>query len=173
MRRPKRPEPLDGLQERLSSGESRASRFLEFKREFPSNKSRAKQLAGFAAERGALGIGVAETPTGHTVAPLDCDGAREHAAQEARDIPEPLEQIESHILPSESPLHGVLWVETTGSPAMLHQVNSVYYERRNTQTRPMRDPDVVDRMRLQEDRETPIRTKPEAAPLRKEPGVRR
>ena len=170
MRLPKRPETLDELQERLSSGELRESRFMEFKREFPSNQSLAKQLAGFAAEGGMLVIGVAETASGFEVCQFDCSGARERIEQIGRDIPEPPVQIESHILPSESPGHGVLWVEIPASAAMLHQVDGAYYERGDTQTRPMRDSDVADRMQMRDSRERPIRADLEAALEREEPG---
>ncbi len=53
---------------------------------------------------------------------------------------------------------------------MLHQVDGKYYERGDTQTRPMRDSDVADRMRLRTDREKPILADLDAALQREEPG---
>ncbi len=170
MRLPERPGSINELRRRLATGELRETRTVEFKREFPSNRSLAKQIAGFAVEGGALVIGVAEDPSGFKVAPINCNGARERVEQIARDIPEPPVQIESHILSSDSPGHGVLWVEIPASSAMLHQVEGTYYERGDTQTRPMRDSDVADRMRLREDREAPIQADLHVALNREEPG---
>lgn len=171
MRLPAKPESIDELRLRLSSGELQESRSLEFKREMPANnKALAKQLAGLAAEGGALAIGVEETPTGSTIRPLDCSGARERVEQIARDIPQPAVHIESHILDSEIPGHGVLWIEIPASPAMLHQVDGIYYERGDTQTRPMADSDVADRMALRKNRNEPVRADLDAALRRAEPG---
>ena len=156
---------------RLSSGELQESRSLEFKRELPANnKALAKQLAGLAVEGGALAIGVAETSTGNTIRPLECNGARERVEQIARDIPVPPVHIESYILDAETSGHGVLWIEIPASPAMLHQVDGTYYERGDTQTRPMRDADVAERIRLRADREHPIQSDLAAALGRAEPG---
>ena len=173
MRLPERSGSINELRRRLATGELRETRTVEFKREFPSNRSLAKQIAGFAVEGGALVIGVAEDPSRFKVAPINCNGARERVEQIARDIPEPPVQIESHILSSDSPGHGVLWVEIPASSAMLHQVEGTYYERGDTQTRPMRDSDVADRMRLRTDREKPIRADLDAALEREEPGSAR
>ena len=170
MRLPERPETIDDLSSHLDSGELRETRSLEFKREFPSNRSLAKQLAGFAVEGGVLVIGVAEDASGFQIAPFNCEGARERVEQVARDIPNPPVQIESHILPTESAGDGVLWVAIPASTAMLHQVDGKYYERGDTQTRPMRDSDVADRMRLRADRENPISADLDAAMQREEPG---
>ena len=146
---------------------------LEYKRELPgSNRSLARQLAGFAAEGGALVIGVEETTTGLAIASIDINGARERVEQIARDIPEPPVQVESFVLPSSTPGQGVLWIEIPASSAMLHQVNGTYYERGDTQTRPMSDDDVADRMSLRANRTGPIDADLEAALSRDEPGRR-
>lgn len=170
---PDRPASIDELQERLSSPKFQESRSLEYKREFPrSNGSLAKHLAGFAAEGGALVIGVEETTTGLAVAPIDINAARERVEQIARDIPEPSVQVESFALLSSAPGRGVLWIEIPASSAMLHQVNGTYYERGDTQTRPMSDADVADRMSLRANRTGPIDADLEAALSRDEPGRR-
>lgn len=169
---PERPATIDALRERMSSPEFQESRSLEFKREVPRSKSLAKQLAGFAAEGGALVIGVEETSAGLAVAPIDIDGARERVEQVARDVPEPPVQVESFILPSSTRGQGVLWIEIPASSAMLHQVNGIYYERLDTQTRPMSDADVADRMSLRANRTGPIDADLEAALSRGEPGGR-
>ena len=170
MRLPTRPASIEELGVQLSSGELQESRTLEFKRELPKNKALAKQLAGFAAEGGSLVIGVEETRSGNAIRALDCRGARERVEQIARDIPVPPVHVESYILDSETPGHGVLWIEIPTSPAMLHQVDGTYYERGDTQTRPMRDADVAERIRLRADREHPIRSDLGAAFAREEPG---
>ena len=167
---PVRPTSIAELGTRLNSGDLRESRSLEFKRELPANKALAKQIAGLAAEGGALAIGVEETPTGNAIRPLDYSGARERVEQIARDIPVPPVHIESYILDSETPGRGVLWIEIPASPAMLHQVDGTYYERGDTQTRPMRDADVAERIRLRADREHPIQSDLAAALSRAEPG---
>ncbi|MCY3922583.1 MAG: ATP-binding protein [Chloroflexi bacterium] len=154
----------------LASGELQENRSLEFKRELPASKALAKQIAGLAAEGGALVIGVEETPPGNTIRPLDCSGARERVEQIARDIPVPPVHIESYILDSETPGQGVLWIEIPASPVMLHQVDGTYYERGDTQTRPMRDPDVAERIRLRAAREQPIQSDMTVALAREEPG---
>ena len=170
MRLPVRPTSIAELRTRLTSGELRESRSLEFKRELPANKALAKQIAGLAAEGGALAIGVEETPTGNAIRLLDCSGVRERVEQIARDIPVPPVHIESYILDSETPGQGVLWIEIPASPAMLHQVDGTYYERGDTQTRPMRDADVAERIRLRADREHPIQSDLVAALGRAAPG---
>lgn len=170
---PNRPASIDELAARLSAPEFQESRSLEYKRQLPNNKSLAKQLAGFAAEGGALVIGVEETTTGLAVAPIDVDGARERVEQIARDIPEPPVQVESFILRSSTPGQGVLWIEIPASPAMLHQVEGTYYERGDTQTRPIGDAEVADRMRLRADRDGAIEADLAAALSRDEPGGRR
>ncbi len=95
MRLPERPETIDALRRQLKSGELHETRTIEFKREFPSNRSLAKQIVGFAVEGGVLVIGVAEDASGFQIAPLNCEGARERVEQIARDIPDPPVQIES------------------------------------------------------------------------------
>ncbi|MXX48234.1 MAG: ATP-binding protein [Chloroflexi bacterium] len=170
MRLPARPESIEELEERLSSGELRESRSMEFKQELPLNKALAKHIAGLAAEGGALVIGVEETPTGNEIRPLDCKGTRERVEQIARDIPVPPVDIESYILDSEGTGHGVLWIEIPVSPAMLHQVDGTYYERGDTQTRPMADSEVADRMRLRQGRYEAVRDNLDAALKREEPG---
>ena len=117
-------------------------------------------------------IGVEESPTGLTIAATDCDGARERVEQIARDIPEPPVQVESFILPSSARGQGILWIEIPASSAMLHQVNGTYYECGDTQTRPMSDADVADRMSLRANRTGPIDADLEAALSRDEPGRR-
>ena len=143
---------------------------MEFKQELPLNKALAKHIAGLAAEGGALVIGVEETPTGNEIRPLDCKGTRERVEQIARDIPVPPVDIESYILDSEGTGHGVLWIEIPVSPAMLHQVDGTYYERGDTQTRPMADSEVADRMRLRQGRYEAVRDNLDAALKREEPG---
>ena len=117
-------------------------------------------------------IGVDEAATGLAVAPIDVDGARERVEQIARDIPDPPVQVESFILPSSTPGQGVLWIEIPASSAMLHQVDGTYYERLDTQTRPMSDAEVADRMRLRASRSGAIEADLEAALSRAEPGRR-
>ena len=152
MRLPDRPETLHALKDRIALGELRESRNVEFKRDFPANRVLAKQVAAFAAEGGVLVVGVAETESGLQMAPVDCSGLRERVEQVARDIPNPPVQVASHFLEAETPGSGVLWIEIAASPAMLHQVEGTYYERGDTQTRPMRDSDVADRMGLRRER---------------------
>lgn len=117
-------------------------------------------------------IGVDEAATGLAVAPIDVDGARERVEQIARDIPDPPVQVESFILPSSTPGQGVLWIEIPASSAMLHQVDGTYYERLDTQTRPMSDAEVADRMRLRTSRSGAIEADLEASLSRAEPGRR-
>lgn len=117
-------------------------------------------------------IGVEESPTGLTVAAIDCEGARERVEQIARDIPDPPVQVESFIVPSSTPGQGVLWIEIPASTVMLHQVDGTYYERGDTQTRPMSDRDVADRMRLRADRNGAIEADLAAALNRDEAGGR-
>ncbi|MDE2669306.1 MAG: ATP-binding protein [Chloroflexota bacterium] len=171
MRLPDRPETIQALEDRIASGDLRESRVLEFKSEFPANKALARQVAAFAAEGGVLVIGVAETESGFRVVPINCSGARERVEQISRDIPEPPVQVVSHVLETETPGQGVLWIEIAASPAMLHQVDGTYYERGDTQTRPMRDSDVTDRMRLRSDRPQLIQQALEEALRREQPSA--
>ncbi len=171
MRLPNRPTSIAELKERIDSGELRESRVLEFKRQFPKNEDTARGIAGLAAEGGVLVIGVAEEQDGLRVAPIDCNGVRERAENIARDIPKPPVQVESHILDDDAPGRGVLWIEIPASPAMLHQVNSTYYWRDDTQTRPMSDPEVADRMALRTDRRGPIEQALADALARDEPAA--
>ena len=150
---PTRPESISDLRERIGSGELRESRVLEFKRQFPrNNKALAKAIAGLAADGGVLVIGVAETDLGLEVAPIECKGARERVENIARDNPQPPVRITSYILESDTPGLGVLWSEIPASPDLAHEVDGTYYARDDTQTRPMRDPEVKDRLALREDR---------------------
>ncbi|MYJ74861.1 MAG: ATP-binding protein [Gammaproteobacteria bacterium] len=171
MRLPDRPETIQALEQRIASGDLRESRVLEFKREFPTNKALAKQVAALSTEGGVLVIGVAEMESGLRVTPVDCSGARERVEQVARDIPEPPVQVVSHVLEGDKPRRGVLWIEITASPAMLHQVDGTYYERGDTQKRPMRDSDVADRMRLRGERPRQIQQALEDALRRERPAA--
>lgn len=157
MELPSRPGNIGELRERIASGRLRESRVLEFKSEFPKNRALVKQLVGFAADGGVLVIGVAETDSGLQVTPIDCKGARERVEQIARDIPQPPVQVESHILDADTSGLGVLWIEIPASPHLAHEVDGTYYARDDTQTRPMRDPEVADRMALRRDRPGLIR----------------
>ena len=154
---PERPATLEVLRAQLAAEALRESRHLEFKRELPDNRQLAKQVAGLAAADGALVIGVAETDSGLEVSPVDCRGARERVEQVARDTPDPPVQVESYILEEDVSGQGVLWIEIPASQHLLHQVGGTYYERGDTQTRPMRDADVADRMALREERPAAIR----------------
>ncbi|MYD98668.1 MAG: ATP-binding protein [Gammaproteobacteria bacterium] len=150
---PNRPRDLVELRERVASGELRESRVLEFKRQFPgNNKALAKAIAGLAADGGVLVIGVAETESGLEVTPIDCEGVRERVENIARDNPQPPVRITSYILESDTPGLGVLWAEIPASPELAHEVDGTYYARDDTQTRPMRDPEVADRLALRRDR---------------------
>ena len=154
---PERPATLDALRAQLAAGALRESRHLEFKRELPDNRQLAKQFAGFAVAGGGLVIGVAEADSGLEVSPVDCGNARERVEQVARDTPDPPVHVESYILGEDASGQGVLWIEIPASPHLLHQVDGTYYERGDTQTRPMRDADVADRMALREERPVPSR----------------
>ena len=150
---PTRPDSISNLRERIASGELRESRVLEFKRQFPrNNKALAKAIAGLAADGGVLVIGIAETDFGLEVTPIESEGARERVENIARDNPQPPVRITSHILESDTPGLGVLWAEIPASPDLAHEVDGTYYARDDTQTRPMRDPEVADRLALREDR---------------------
>lgn len=153
MRLPSRPANIEELQERISSGEFRESRALEFKREFPKNPEVARQIAGLAAEGGVLVIGVAEEESALAITPIEHQGLRERVEQIGRDNPRPAVQVESHVLEAETTGLGVLWIEVPASPAMLHEVAGTYYARDDTQTRPMRDAEVEDRMKLRANRQ--------------------
>ena len=169
---PNRPRDIPELRERIKSGDLRESRVLEFKRQFPrNNKALAKALAGLAADGGVLVIGVAETDSGLQVEPIDCDGARERVENIARDNPQPPVQVTSYILDSDTPGRGVLWVEIPTSPELAHEVEGTYYARDDTQTRPMRDSEVADRMALRRDRPRPILEALDQALKREEPSV--
>ena len=170
MQVPRRPTTAEELQKRIDSGELRESRGLEFKRELPpDNRKLAKQLAALAAEGGVLIIGVEETLSAFQVAPIDDRGARERIEQVARDIPDPPVRVESHIIEANSQGRGVLWIEIPPSPDLLHQVGGTYYERGDTQSRPMRDSDVADRMALRRDRQGRILLDLEEALQREQP----
>ena len=170
MRLPNRPTSIADLKERIDSGELRESRVLEFKRQFPRrNADTARGIAGFAAEGGVLVIGVAEPPDGLEVTPFDCTGARERVENIARDIPEPPVQVESHILADDAAGRGVLWIGIPASAALLHQVAGTYYTRDDTQTRPMSDAEVADRMELRKDRGRPIELALDRALAREQP----
>ncbi len=171
MRLPDRPTGIEELRERLSSGELRENRALEFKRQFPANTKLARQIAGLAAEGGVLVVGVAEGEDGLSVAPVDCKGARERVEQVARDLPQPPVQVESHILEAATPGLGVLWIEIPASPQVLHEVDGTYYARDDTQTRPMRDAEVAGRMALRQDRSEGVFHALEDALKREEPSA--
>ena len=171
MRLPARPTSIAELKERIDSGELRESRVLEFKREFlGKNEDTARQIAGLAAQGGVLVIGV-EEPKGSVprVTPIETRGSRERVEQIARDIPEPPVQLESHILVDDAPGRGVLWIEIPASAALLHQVAETYYTRDDTQTRPMSDAEVADRMDLRKDRGGPIERALDKALAREQP----
>ena len=116
-------------------------------------------------------IGVAEEGASPTVTPIDCSGLRERVEQVARDVPQPPVPVESHILGAETPGRGVLWIEIPASPQMLHEVDGTYYARDDTQTRPMRDAEVADRMKLRRDRPQLILHALEQAQGREEPSA--
>ena len=173
MRLPARPTSIAELKERIDSGELRESRVLEFKRQFPKkNEDIARQVAGLAAQGGVLVIGV-EEPEGSVpgVTPIATMGARERVEQIARDIPKPPVQVESHIVDDGAPGRGVLWIEIPASPEMLHQVGGAYYMREDTQTRPMSDSEVADRMKLRQDRCGPIERALDEALAREPPAA--
>ena len=157
MELPSQPGTVEELREGIASGYLRESRVLEFKRQFPDNKALARQLAALAADGGVLVIGVAETESGLQTMPFGCEGARERVEQIARDIPRPPVQVASHILDAQMSGFGVLWIEVPASPHLVHEVEGTYYARGDTQIRPLRDPEVADRMALRRDRPGLIR----------------
>ena len=137
----------------IASGALQESSAIEFKREIPRNERVAKQLAAFAANGGALVIGVHETKEGTLeLTPIDCRQARERIEHIAQSIPDPPVSVETFVFRTGGDGEGVLWVEIPASPHLLHQVGGTYYERGDTESRPMRDPDVQDRMALRADR---------------------
>lgn len=172
MQLPLRPRDVSELRERVESGELRESRVLEFKRQFPKkNEALARQLAGLAADGGVIVLGVAETDSGLRVEPIESRGARERVEQIARDIPQPPVQVASYVLDSDRPGFGVLWVEIPSSSYLAHEVAGTYYARDDTQTRPMRDAEVDDRLALRRDRPLPLLEMLDQALKREEPSA--
>ena len=143
-----RPETLDDLRSFIDNGLARESRWIEFKRELPSNRALARQLAAFAIEGGSMVIGVAEEADNHfTVAPAPFGGLRERVEQIAQSRVEPPLWVESRILADDNGESGVLWIDVPQSPDAPHQVDGTYYERGDTQVRPMSDAAVERLMR--------------------------
>ena len=147
-----RPETLDDLRSFIDNGLARETRRIDFKRELPKgrgeNRSLARQLAAFAIEGGSIVIGVTEeTDNQFSVAPIPVAGLRERVEQIARSVVEPPLWIESRILADDDGKRGVLWIDVPQSPDALHQVDGTYYERGDTQVRPMSDADVERLMR--------------------------
>lgn len=143
-----RPETLDDLRSFVDNGLARESRRIEFKRELPGNRAFARQLAAFAIEGGSIVIGVAEEADNQfSVAPIPVAGLRERVEQIAQSVVEPPLWVESRILADDDGKHGVLWVDVPQSPDALHQVDGTYYERGDTQVRPMSDAAVERLMR--------------------------
>ena len=139
------PKDLDELRSFVENGGASETRFYEFKQELPSRNQVAKALAGFAIEGGALVIGVAEPEPGRLeVRPIPHAGLRERVEQIAQARVDPPLDVDSRVLkdPNDDSL-GVLWVTVPESPQAPHQVGGVYYERGDTETRPMKDGAVV------------------------------
>ena len=135
------PKDLDALRSFVENGDASETRFYEFKERLPSNKAVAKELAGFAIDGGSLVIGVAEPESGKfDVKPVEHAGLREKVEQIAQSRVDPPLLVESRVLkdPNNDAL-GVLWVTVPPSPEAPHQVGGVYYERGDTETRPMSD----------------------------------
>lgn len=146
-----RPETLDDLRSFIDNGLASESRLIEFKQELPlsrgENRALARQLAAFAIEGGAVVIGVTEEAENQfNVVPIPVAGLRERVEQIAQSVVEPPLWVESRILADDGE-SGVLWIDVPQSPDALHQVDGTYYERGDTQVRPMSDAAVERLMR--------------------------
>lgn len=143
-----RPETLDDLRSFIDNGLARETRWIEFKRQFPENPALAKQLAGFAIEGGALVVGVAEEQDNRfAVTPIPLAGLRERVEQVAQSLVDPPLWIESRALTDHDGENGALWIDVPPSLEAPHQVGGTYYERGDSQTRPMSDAAVERLMR--------------------------
>ena len=103
------------------------------------------------------------------ISPIDCRHARERIEHIAQTIPDPPVSVETFVFRTDVDGEGVLWVEVPASPHLLHQVGGAYYERGDTESRPMRDTDVHDRMALRADRALGITDALEQALAQPEP----
>ena len=143
-----RPETLDDLRSFIDGGVARESRWVEFKRELPRNRALARQLAAFAIEGGSIVIGVAEEADNKfSVVPIPIAGLRERVEQIAQSVVEPPLWVASRVLADNDGENGVLWIDVPQSPDAPHQVDGTYYERGDTQARPMSDAAVERLMR--------------------------
>ena len=139
-----RPESIGELQSFIDNALADETHSIEFKERPPSNKSIAKQLAGFAIDGGELIIGVAEPEPGtFAIKPLAHAGLPEKVDQIAQArVDRPL-LVESRLLrEDDNAARGVLWVSVPPSPEAPHQVDGTYYKRAGKQTLPMSDPEV-------------------------------
>ena len=86
-------------------------------------------------------IGVAEPESGKfDVKPVEHAGLREKVEQIAQSRVDPPLDVKSRVLRDpDDDSRGVLWVTAPPSPEAPHQVGGVYYERGDTETRPMSD----------------------------------
>lgn len=173
MMTPTRPATIDELGEQIRSGAFVEGHAIECKESLPEKRDNwkiARQIAALAVDGGVLMYGVAERDGGLTLAPIDCNGARERVEQIARDIPDPpVDDARCHVLAGGAPGWGVLWVEVPPSAQMLHQVRDTYYKRDGVRTRPMGDAEIEARMALRRDRARPIQEQLEMALKRTEP----
>ena len=135
-----RPSTLEELRSFIDNGLASETRWIEFKRELPRNRDVARHLAGLAVEGGALVIGVEEDAHEEfAVIPIPLAGLREKVEQIAQSRVDPPLWVESRTLLADDSRSGVLWIDVPQSPDAPHQVDGTYYERGDTQSRPMRD----------------------------------
>lgn len=119
---------------------------IDFKREVPSNREFAKDLAAMTIAGGVLVFGVEETKEGLAakVCPVPLTGTRERLQQIADSAVRPTPPIEIEVLKRQhEEANGVVVVYVPPSPMAPHQANDRYPARADTTTRYLSEPEVA------------------------------
>ncbi len=135
------PSTYPELRDAIEGGRLGESHYRELKRELPTTRKLAEEMAALAIDGGSLIIGVDENAASLTPVPLG--GLRELVSQVARDaIDEPLFVQPYEIRQRPTSTEGFMVVEVPESPQAPHRVKGRYYARSGTTIHPMPYPEV-------------------------------
>ena len=142
------PSTQSELEEALNSGLAQESHFLDFKAALDEgkngNKSLAKDIASFAIDGGIIIVGVAETPNGYELAPIDLANQSERIDQVARQGILPPVSVRTRLVPSKaSESKGFLVIQVPASDLAPHMVDGRYMARSDSTQRALTHPEVI------------------------------
>jgi hypothetical protein len=136
------------LEDALSSGLAQESHFLDFKAALDEgkkgSKSLAKDIASFSIDGGIIIVGVAETPNGYALEPIDLPNQSERIDQVALQGIIPPVSVRTTLVPSKAGENkGFLVIQIPASDLAPHMVDGQYMARSDSTQRALTHPEVI------------------------------